>query len=453
MRNRTRRFSSTIGIVLSLLVVLLLIALAQFLPNRISTQQAPQPVAQLIEATKPDSPLPTPFTPVVVIEPTWTPWPTMTPWPTPTLKTSPTSTALPTIKPVDNPSGQIVYQERTAFSSDMAGYHTEGKTFAVQVDSKGTLSQPQSMSLNGWYRTYLSPNRNLVALVSQNMLGDGISILNTATGKVDIISGVSDYTGFFSGWSPNNQEVIFLVNNSAIGGLWLINIETGERTIVAQQYPLYILDAAVSPDGQQIIYAQQKDIFSPIELWMVFSNGADAKMISSNGGRGLSWSPDGKKIAYLEGGVLCLVSLDNLECKALATDARNIDIFAPVWSPDGEYLAFVAIDSEQGIKVAQKHKNSKLQDWDKDLFEGSSIHLIQIETGEERVLISRESFGSAGGAIDPAWSPDGSTLAFVGFDGNNASLWTIHPNAAQLQRIIESSNLIRFPVWSSREQK
>lgn len=54
----------------------------------------------------------------------------------------------------------------------------------------------------------------------------------------------------------------------------------------------------------------------------------------------------------------------------------------------------------------------------------------------------------AGGALDPAWAPDGSWLAFAGRDGFAMDLFAERPDGTSLTRLTTDGLLARSPVWS-----
>ncbi len=122
----------------------------------------------------------------------------------------------------------------------------------------------------------------------------------------------------------------------------------------------------------------------------------------------LSWSPDGKLLAYSdhaspgEGASIFLLLLDSLEVRRLTAPARSSSDFNPEFSPDSQTLAFV--------RVSQV----------------SSVYAIPVSGGEEQRLISdnRSKRGLA-------WTPDGRNLVFANVDG----LWKISLRGGEPERL------------------
>jgi hypothetical protein len=112
------------------------------------------------------------------------------------------------------------------------------------------------------------------------------------------------------------------------------------------------------------------------------------------------WSPDGTKVAYsgwLEGGYRDIFVYDRTtgETQRITHD-RHLDL-APDWSPDGKWLTF---SSDRGGVV-------NVHAWDVD---GGDLWQVT------NVL---------GGAYEPALSPDGRTLAYVGYSTSGFDLWSM----------------------------
>ena len=87
-----------------------------------------------------------------------------------------------------------------------------------------------------------------------------------------------------------------------------------------------------------------------------------------------SWSPDGRKLAFVQAGVIetCTVS----GCVPAATGAVGTQ---PAWSPDGLKIAYVS---------------------------ASNIHVKTLGGGDLQLT-------SAGTNVDPSWSPDGTQIVFT----------------------------------------
>jgi Tol biopolymer transport system component len=102
----------------------------------------------------------------------------------------------------------------------------------------------------------------------------------------------------------------------------------------------------------------------------------------------------------------------------------------PAWSPDGERLAYIS---------------PCLRRSPQDTYDGTSIYIINTDGTGEVALPA-----SAHGDFDPAWSPDGTQIAFTSLRDGYQQIYTIDLVTSEVTRITETSNEIaaRQPAWS-----
>ena len=98
--------------------------------------------------------------------------------------------------------------------------------------------------------------------------------------------------------------------------------------------------------------------------------------------RDLDWSPDGKRLAYVDRGVITLVNADGTGRTVLPTGTQGRDS-SPSWSPDGVWLTY-ATDGAFADKAR--------------------VYRIRTDGSGRQLLAKR--------AAAPAWSPLGGTIAY-----------------------------------------
>jgi Tol biopolymer transport system component len=126
----------------------------------------------------------------------------------------------------------------------------------------------------------------------------------------------------------------------------------------------YLSFARWSPDGSKIAFIKISDSATPFtvgELWVMNSDGSGArKLADADAGHGYpeAWSPDGSRIAFVvrdnptdataDQNVDALksnIAIVNIhdDTRSKLTQFQNARVQAPVWSPDGNQLAFTAV--------------------------------------------------------------------------------------------------------------
>jgi eukaryotic-like serine/threonine-protein kinase len=132
--------------------------------------------------------------------------------------------------------------------------------------------------------------------------------------------------------SPDRKWMVYV--DYPRGYLWRCKVDGSERlqlTDSLAQMPTW------SPDGKWIAYSDWQ------ELYRVSVDGGAPEKLSSEGFTEVlpSWSPDGKSIYFNDypiQGHLRIRVLD-LETKKVTTMPGSEGYYAPLWSPDGQYLA------------------------------------------------------------------------------------------------------------------
>ena len=240
-------------------------------------------------------------------------------------------------------------------------------------------------------------------------------------------------------WSPDGTRIAFISNRAA-----------------AKPYP----KAAKTPDEGES-FGKKPERPDPNrtrnQIWVITLNGGEAQQITThaNGASSAAWSPDGTEIAF--------VGADNVsaddDVRAPLThgeiaderiihdlryrfDARGwLETYSHIWKVDvatGESTQLTFGDVNDGqpawspdgetIAFAGNRRD------DRKVLGASSILTIPATGGDVTVLGPDDaSFGS------PTWSPDGSKIAFLGhLDAKtggalNTRIWTINADGTEIQ--------------------
>ncbi|MFC0548659.1 serine hydrolase [Kutzneria chonburiensis] len=178
--------------------------------------------------------------------------------------------------------------------------------------------------------------------------------------------------------------------------------------------------SVLSPDGSRIVYVlrttDREEDQLVRQLWEVDTSGGEPRRITQ-GPKDSSpaWSPDGTKIAFLRDDQVWL--LETGEPRQLTT--LPLGAGAPRWSPDGTKIAFTAVvgPAESTAPIVVNRLDYKFDGIGLFGEKRRHVHVLDVESGDVRQVTFGDWHASA-----PAWSPDGTQLAFAAARDDNLDL-------------------------------
>ncbi len=221
----------------------------------------------------------------------------------------------------------------------------------------------------------------------------------------------------------------------------------GNSTIIAQESKRFtvedllkvrrVSDPQISPNGKRVAFAigdVNWDVNKVItQIYVVSIDGGNIKQLTNGATSSTAprWSPDGKRIAYVNGGQIWTMEDDGDDKDQITKISTSAT--APVWSPDGNWIAFTSdvhpdcADDDCNKKKDEAAENSKVKahittrllfrHWDewRDL-KRSHVFVVASKGGTARDLTPGD-FDSppyaASSDINYAFSPDNKELAYI----------------------------------------
>ncbi len=234
-------------------------------------------------------------------------------------------------------------------------FYSQYKTYVMDINR----ALPARLNLTAVNQCCLKRSPDGLQVGAHPFVGSGMEIflLDTSNGEMQSFQQRYGFDEWVS-WSPDGKRVVFasvLTNDS--NELWIMNADGTDRQRLTFSTG-WKLDFAWSPDGKQIAYisSHEPDLSTTqqFDLYMigvdclddVESCNANQRRLTTdpNNDYSLSWSPDGKQIAYASGNLVTSdiyrIDLDSGVIQRL-TDHPAIDS-NPAWSPDGKQIAFIS---------------------------------------------------------------------------------------------------------------
>jgi len=230
-------------------------------------------------------------------------------------------------------------------------------------------------------------------------------------------------------WTPDGKSLVFQASREGVPSVWAMRI-AGDLFRKVDRSPVRLTQATtgamtpiVSRDGQRVFFLQvaRRGELMSYDL----KTHSFAPYLGGISAEGLSFSPDGQRIAYVTypDGTLLDSKLDGTDRHELTFAPMETGL--PRWSPDGKQIVFAARDPGKR--------------W--------SIYSVPVGGGGLQQLVAGDL-----DLLDPTQSPDGTQIAvsqdpFITRERNDDAIHIFDTKTRQLRPLPDSAHLFS-PRWS-----
>jgi len=234
----------------------------------------------------------------------------------------------------------------------------------------------------------------------------------------------------------------------------------------------------LSPDGKWVAYTVSTTNLekneSKTRIWKLPVEGGEAIPMTAEASSSSrpKWSPDGKYFSFLSArnkGKTQVWALNSLGGEAIKLTDVKQGIGDYVWSPDGKRILLTikdpGPDDLEEDKDEETKKKKKKRPWVVDrlqfkedapgYLDNRRTHLYTFNMNDKKVTqVTSGNFDDS----DPAWSPDGKSIAFVSNrtdnpDANdNSDIWIVSADNTDkgktLLQLTKNTSVDNSPVWS-----
>lgn len=203
-----------------------------------------------------------------------------------------------------------------------------------------------------------SPKGNMVVFSqSSNLFDDKLYIMDSTGENNKLFLDLDNAPAICPSWSPDGKKIAFLIDKPARQGLYVIDLSNHNSIIRLSDMPPYGSQPAWSPDSKLVAFVSGTRVSKYIGngyyegriIGGTYIIDIESRLIKKymDSGSEISWSPDGRYLAYAEMDGYYIANLDNsFDYNKSPLIPYKKPFFGiggafPIrWSPDGKYLVF-----------------------------------------------------------------------------------------------------------------
>jgi Tol biopolymer transport system component len=200
--------------------------------------------------------------------------------------------------------------------------------------------------------------------------------------------------------SPDGSAIVY--QNAGRRGIpQIFALEDGEARRLTD-LPGGAAEPTWSPDGSLIAFAGAVSEGDDTDIFVMEAGGGGVRVLARTNryDRRPDWSPDGSQIVFDTYGEIWMASVADGQVTRIPVSTPHGWPAAPIWSPDGRWIVVTGYDWHTINAVVHITR----------------LWVVRPDGSDRRPLDDRER-GFYDWQLEPSWSPDGRSIAFVGGRG------------------------------------
>lgn len=290
--------------------------------------------------------------------------------------------------------------------------------------------------------------------------GREIFLINAdGSGLTQLTYSATDVYNYQPALSPDGTRVAFARAQGGQAGISIIDVNGTGQWMLTTNNLTRDSEPAWSPDGQKIAFVRGYDPTSegvanlsqcgPARIYVTEVDGVFTNLINltpDQSSTDPAWSPDGTRIAFASN------KDGNYDIYSMASDGSDVQQLTstreheaePTWSPDGKWIAYAS--NYVGVEVACGFIHTGRGGGDPFSVQ-PDIYMMSSDGSNQTRLTE------TGNNLEPTWSPDGLSLAFVSFYEDDFEICVMNPFHKTPFCITSDSAYKSSPSWSRSDSR